>query len=74
MTEDFTQVITPNEENKAQLMKRLRHELERRGKSIPVVPEKPPQPTAGALRRAHGAAGAEPERFKKMAESLQSGV
>jgi hypothetical protein len=74
MTDDFTQVITPNEENKARLMKRLRHELDRRGKSIPVVPEKPPQPTAGALRRAHGAGGSDPEHFKKIAETLRSGA
>lgn len=71
MTDDFTQVITPNEANKAQLMKRLRHELDRRGKSIPVVPEKPPQPTAGALRRAQRAGGGQPERFKGMAETLR---
>jgi hypothetical protein len=74
LTDDFTQVITPNEENKAKLMKRLRHELDRRGKSIPVVPEKPPQPTAGALRRLAGAGGRDPERFKKIAETLRPGA
>ena len=60
-----------NEENKAKLMKRLRHELERRGKPIPVVPEKPPQPTAGALRRVAGAGGSDPEQFKKIGEALR---
>jgi hypothetical protein len=74
LTEDFTQVITPTGPIKEQLMKRLRHELGRRGKSIPVVPEKPPHPTAGALRRAHGAGGSDPEQFKKIAESLRSGA
>jgi hypothetical protein len=72
LTEDYTQVISPNEGNKAQLMKRLRYELDRRGKPIPVVPEKPPQPTAGALRRAQAASGGEPERFKKIAETLRA--
>ena len=67
-------MITPNEENKAQLMKRLRHELERRGKSIPVVPEKPPSPRRAPYAGRRGAGGREPERFKKMAESLQSGA
>ncbi len=71
LVDDFTQVMTPNEENKAKLMKRLRHELERRGKSIPVVPAKPPQPTAGALRRLAGASGRDPEQFKKIAETLR---
>ena len=73
LADDFTQVITPNEENKAKLMKRLLHELGRRGKSIPVVPEKPPQPTAGALRRVAGAGGRDPEQFAKIAESLRPG-
>jgi hypothetical protein len=73
LVDDFTQVITPNEENKAKLMKRLRHELDRRGKSIPVVPEKPPRPTAGALRRLAGAGGKDPEQFKKIAETLRPG-
>jgi hypothetical protein len=72
MTEDYSQVILPTEATKAELMKRLHHELGRRGKSIPVVPAVPPAPTAGALRRAHGAGGGEPERFKKMAEGLRA--
>jgi hypothetical protein len=72
MAEDFTEVISPSPDTKAQLVRRLHHELERRGQRVPVVPAQPPPPTAGARRRAAGAGGGEPERFKTMAEALRT--
>jgi hypothetical protein len=46
------QVLTPSPDVKTSLMARLRFELDRRGQPMPTVPEKNPEPTPGALRRA----------------------
>jgi hypothetical protein len=58
MTEDYKEVIYPTDATKAELLRRLRHELERRGKSVPVVPPTPPKPSIGAQRRLDALAGA----------------
>ena len=46
------QVLKPKAETRAALMKRLELEAARRRQPVPVMPQEPPQPTAGALYRA----------------------
>jgi hypothetical protein len=51
MTSDMTQLWEPAPHTRAELMKRLRHETERRGVPIPTVPRERPAPTEGYKRR-----------------------
>jgi hypothetical protein len=55
LTSDPTEVLQPTPETKAVLMSRLIHETFRRGQPIPKMPPHPPQPTAGAKKRAEAA-------------------
>ena len=50
--QDSNELWTPSESTYKGLMGRLQEELARRGQPVPTIPEQPPQPTAGSLRRA----------------------
>lgn len=45
MTTDMTQLWEPTEHTRSELMARLEHELARRGKPVPVIPDERPAPT-----------------------------
>jgi hypothetical protein len=47
--------LQPDEATKTALMERIAYELGRRGLMLPVMPEQPPEPTAGARLRAEAA-------------------
>jgi hypothetical protein len=51
MTQDMTQLWEPADDTRAQLMRRLKEEVERRGQPIPAIPIDRPEPTAGYRRR-----------------------
>jgi hypothetical protein len=51
LTEDHTEVLQPKPGTQATLMKRLEHELGRRGQQLPTIQPEPPQPTDGARLR-----------------------
>jgi len=53
------EILRPRPETKQALMDRIARELERRGARLPVMPESPPEPTAGARFRAEAAYGFE---------------
>lgn len=55
MMADTTEVLQPRPATKQALLARLEHELARRGKQRPVMPEHPPEPTEGAKFRAEAA-------------------
>lgn len=56
MTRDMRQLWSPSPDTYEQLMRRLRHETERRGQPIPTIPAERPEPSAGyRLRMAGGA-------------------
>lgn len=48
---DSREMWAPSEETYAGLMRRLKHECDRRGVPIPTIPQVKPEPTAGARRR-----------------------
>lgn len=54
---DPTEILAPRPETRDALMKRIRHELDRRGATLPIMPDEPPEPTAGARLRAAAAYG-----------------
>jgi hypothetical protein len=49
------EILHPRPETKQALMNRIAHELKRRGAKLPIMPENPPEPTAGARFRADAA-------------------
>jgi hypothetical protein len=51
MTQDMTQLWEPSDDTRAQLMRRLIEETERRGQAIPTIPIERPEPTEGYKRR-----------------------
>jgi hypothetical protein len=51
MTQDMTQLWEPTDDTRAQLMRRLHEEAERRGQPIPTIPADRPPPSAGYRRR-----------------------
>jgi hypothetical protein len=51
MTQDMTQLWEPTDDTRAQLMRRLTEEAQRRGQAIPTIPIERPQPTEGYKRR-----------------------
>lgn len=52
MMQDSSEVWKPSDQTRAALMARLKEELDHRGQAIPSIPEQPPQPTRGSIRRA----------------------
>lgn len=52
---DPSQILNPTPDTRASLMGRINEELGRRGLPLPVMPAKPPAPTAGAVLRAENA-------------------
>lgn len=52
-----SEILRPKPETKRALMDRIAHELQRRDACLPVMPESPPEPTAGARFRAEAAFG-----------------
>ena len=55
MMADLTEVMHPKPGTKTALMERLDYETKRRGVQLPTMPITPPEPTAGARRRAASA-------------------
>jgi hypothetical protein len=51
MTSDTTELWEPSPDTYAGLMRRLRHETQRRGQPIPDIPIERPPPTEGYMRR-----------------------
>jgi len=51
MTGDMTQLWNPAAETRAQLMRRLEEELQRRGQAVPLIPDIQPPPSEGYRRR-----------------------
>jgi hypothetical protein len=51
MTKDMTQLWEPAPHTRAQLMRRLEEELNRRGQPVPIIPEVRPEPSEGYRRR-----------------------
>jgi len=51
MTQDMAQLWEPSEHTRAQLVRRLEEELQRRGQPLPSVPIDRPEPSAGYRRR-----------------------
>lgn len=51
MTQDMTQLWEPADDTRAQLMRRLEEELQRRGQPLPSVPVHRPEPSEGYRRR-----------------------
>ena len=51
MTQDMTQLWEPAADTRAQLMRRLEEELQRRGQPLPSLPASRPEPSPGYLRR-----------------------
>jgi hypothetical protein len=51
MTQDMTQLWEPTEGTRAQLMRRLVEETQRRGQPIPTIPATRPEPSDGYKRR-----------------------
>jgi hypothetical protein len=51
MTQDMTQLWEPTDDTRAQLMRRLIEETQRRGQPIPTIPIERPEPTEGYKRR-----------------------
>lgn len=51
MVKDFKEIWNPSADTYARLMARLRAELERRGLPMPQIPQQPPAPTEGSVRR-----------------------
>jgi hypothetical protein len=51
MTSDTTELWRPSPDTHAGLMRRLRHETQRRGQPIPDIPMERPPPTEGYMRR-----------------------
>ena len=51
MTSDTTELWDPSPDTHASLMRRLRHETQRRGQPIPDIPMQRPPPTEGYMRR-----------------------
>jgi hypothetical protein len=49
---DPAEIWAPKPETKSALLERLGQELARRGLPVPHVPDEPPAPTPGSLRRA----------------------
>jgi hypothetical protein len=51
MTQDMTQLWEPTEHTRAELMRRLEEELQRRGQPLPSIPLERPEPSEGYRRR-----------------------
>lgn len=49
---DPSETLEPKPATKKAMLERIQHELARRGCQLPSMPDKAPEPTAGALRRA----------------------
>lgn len=54
---DPSEILAPTPRTRDELMGRITHELERRGASLPRMPDVPPEPTYGARLRAEAAYG-----------------
>jgi hypothetical protein len=63
MTQDMTQLWEPADHTRAELMRRLEEELQRRGQPLPSVPVDRPEPSEGYRRRM--------ERMKAAREAAQ---
>lgn len=61
--QDASKIWTPDETTYRGLMGRLEEELARRGQAIPTIPDNPPAPTEGSVRRA--------ERMAKIVEQMK---